>query len=104
MQERSLEMFEWDDEKRERTLKKHGIDFVDAAEIFVGRHLLLAGRSETEQRQIAVGYVNGVAIAVVFKIRDDAIRIITARRARKNEREAYDTHVARRDAENEKPD
>jgi uncharacterized DUF497 family protein len=97
-------MFEWDEDKRHNTLRKHGIDFIDAAEIFAGEHLCVSARSEIEQRQIAVGYLNGIPIAVVFTIRDDAIRIITARRARRNEREAYDAHVARRDAETEKPD
>ncbi|PWE33554.1 BrnT family toxin [Maritimibacter sp. 55A14] len=96
-------MFSYDDDKREQTLRKHGIDFLDAAEVFASEHLLLPARSEIEQRQIAIGYVEGIAIAVVFTIRDDSIRIITARRARKNEREAYHTHVAQRDAENEKP-
>ena len=97
-------MFEWDEKKRDQTLKKHGIDFFDAAEIFLGEHLCVSARSEIEQRQIAVAYLNGIPIAVVFTIRDDAIRIITARRARLNEREAFDAHVARRDAETEKPD
>ncbi|WP_306044407.1 BrnT family toxin [Nioella sp. MMSF_3534] len=97
-------MFEWDENKRQLTLQKHGIDFIDAAEILEGEYLSLPARSEIEQRQIAIGYLNGIPIAVVFTIREDAIRIITARRARRNEREAYDAHVARRDAETEKPD
>lgn len=97
-------MFEWDEEKRETTLRKHGIDFVDAAEIFVNEHLLLPAKSETELRQIAVGEINGIAIAVVFTTRDAVIRIITARRARRNEREAYEAyeaHVAGRDTKNQ---
>ena len=97
-------MFEWDEDKRVLTLERRGLDFLDAAEVFTGEHLVLPARSEIEQRKIAVGPVNGVAIAVVFTMRGDIIRIITARRARRNEREAYDAHVARRDAENEKPD
>ncbi|KZY37245.1 hypothetical protein A3731_33845 [Roseovarius sp. HI0049] len=97
-------MFEWDEDKRKLTLEKHGLDFVDAAEVFAEDHLVLKGRSEIEQRRIAIGSVNGVAIAVVFTMRDETIRIITARRARRNEREAYDAHVTRRDAENGKPD
>lgn len=97
-------MFEWNEEKRDATLEKQGIDFLDAAEVFATDHLILSARSEVEQRQIAVGRVNDVAIAVVFTLREGAIRIITARRARTNEREAYDSHVARRDAKNEKPD
>ncbi|MBZ0122813.1 MAG: BrnT family toxin [Roseovarius sp.] len=97
-------MYEWDESKRFAALDKHGLDFLDAAEIFANDHLVLPARSEVEQRKIAIGYLNGVAIAVVFTVRKEAIRIITARRARRNEREAYDAHVARRDAENEKPD
>ncbi|KRS19293.1 BrnT family toxin [Roseovarius indicus] len=97
-------MFEWDEDKRKLTLEKHGLDFLDAAEVFAEDHLVLRARSEIEQRRIAIGPINGMFIAVVFTMRGDTIRIITARRARRNEREAYDAHVARRDAENEKPD
>ena len=97
-------MFEWDEDKRKLTLEKHGLDFLDAAEVFAEGHLVLTARSDIEQRRIAIGPVNGVAIAVVFTMRGETIRIITARRARRNEREAYDAHVARRDAENRKPD
>ena len=97
-------MFEWDEDKRKLTLEKHGLDFLDAAEVFAEDHLVLRARSEIEQRRIAIGPINGMFIAVVFTIRGDTIRIITGRRARRNEREAYDAHVARRDAENEKPD
>ena len=97
-------MYEWDEDKRKLTLEKHGLDFLDAAEVFAEDHLVLRARSEIEQRRIAIGPINGMFIAVVFTIRGDTIRIITGRRARRNEREAYDAHVARRDAENEKPD
>ncbi|MGR3316668.1 BrnT family toxin [Roseovarius indicus] len=97
-------MFEWDEDKRKLTLEKHGLDFLDAAEVFAEDHLVLRARSEIEQRLIAIGPINGMFIAVVFTMRGDTIRIITARRARRNEREAYDAHVARRDAENRKPD
>ena len=97
-------MFEWDEEKRDATLDKHGLDFLDVAEIFATDHLILPARSEIEHRQMVVGQVNDVAIAVAFTLREDTIRIITARRARKNEREALEAHVARRDAKNEKSD
>jgi uncharacterized protein len=94
-------MFEWDEEKRLSTVKKHGIDFVDAAEIFSTEFLCLKARSDIEQRLIAVGMLQDIPIAVVFTKRDEVIRIITARRARKNEREYFQAHVARRNAENE---
>ncbi len=89
-------MFEWDEEKRQSTLRKHGIDFIDAVEVLMTTHLLLTGRSETEQGKIAVGSLNELTIAVVFTMRDDNFRIITARRARKHERESYQTLLSGR--------
>ena len=96
-------MFEWDEEKRRLALQKHGLDFLDAIEIFQTAYLLLPGRSDIEIRKIAVGCVNESCIAVVFTMRDDTTRIITARKARRNEREAYGAHVARRDTQDEEP-
>lgn len=86
--------FEWDDDKRLTTIEKHGIDFIDAVEIFERDYLRLPGRSDTEERQIAIGRINEITIAVVYTLRDGAIRIITARRARREERERYETHLS----------
>ena len=78
--------FEWDAKKRKSTLEKHGIDFVDAKRIFDGRPVLYApSHRRGEQRWMAVGELNGLAISVVFTRREGKIRIITARRASKNE-------------------
>ena len=96
-------MFEWDDNKRLIALKKHGIDFLDAVEIFETDYLCLSGRSDIEVREIAVGYLNGSYLAVVFTMRWDTVRIITVRKARRDEREAYDAYVARRDTQDEEP-
>lgn len=81
------ETFEWDEAKRQATLVKHGIDFAAAIRIFRGRYLDLPGRSDTEERRIAIGSVDGKVIAVVFTRRGEAIRIVTARVARRHERE-----------------
>lgn len=96
--------FEWDEEKRRFALQKHGLDFLEAVEIFETDHLCLPGRSDIEIREIAVGYVNENYLAVVFTMRGEATRIITVRKARRDEREAYDAYVARRDTQDEKPD
>ena len=82
-------MFEWNETKRLATLAKHEIDFLDAVEIFGGNYLLLPARSEIEARQKAVAPLGPKMICVVFTIRDGKTRIITARVARKNEREKY---------------
>jgi uncharacterized protein len=82
-------MFEWDESKRQTTIQKHDLDFADVIQIFLGPHLVLLGRSEVESRKRAIGPFGGKMICVVFTTRGDDIRVITARVARKNERQAY---------------
>lgn len=81
--------FEWDEKKRTSNLEKHGIDFEDATEIFYGISLLRRSHRNNEERWIAIGETEGRIIAVVFTRRRDALRIISARRARKNEERQY---------------
>jgi uncharacterized DUF497 family protein len=95
-------MYEWDEPKRLATIDKHGIDFIDAIEIFEAKHLVLDARSDIETRKIAVGVVGAISIAVVYTVRDDVIRIITARKARKNERLCYEALLAGRDPADER--
>lgn len=81
--------FEWDEAKRQLVLAKHGLDFLRAGEVLLGRHIVLEGRHVDEIRQIAVGESQGKMIAVVFTRRADRVRLITARRARKDECRTY---------------
>lgn len=82
-------MFEWDEVKRRKTLEKHGIDFLDLGPLFDSQHILTDARSEHEARKIAIGRLDDVIVAVIFTERNGRIRIITARRARKNERDSF---------------
>jgi len=79
--------FEWDDGKS--NLGKHGIDFEDASEVFYGPIILRQSNRNNEERWIAIGSLEDRLIAVVFTRRADVIRIISARRARKNEEGKY---------------
>jgi uncharacterized DUF497 family protein len=81
--------FEWDDEKRELNLAKHGIDFDNAIEVFHGPIILRRSDRNNEERWTALGYSDNRLIVVVFTRRTDVIRIISARRARKNEEREY---------------
>ena len=81
--------FEWDERKRQLVLEKHGIDFRKAIDVFTGDAVFVQARSDVEHRKLAIGLLDGVLIAVVFTMRDEDIRLVTARRARKNERRAY---------------
>ncbi|WP_114966996.1 BrnT family toxin [Alkalilacustris brevis] len=96
-----MEYFSWDETKRLRAIEKHKIDFADAATIFLGFHLVLPARSDIEQRQIAVGKLNGIVISVVYTVRGETCRIITARRARRDEREHYEALLSGRDSPDE---
>jgi hypothetical protein len=82
-------LFEWDDDKNRRNIEKHGIDFEDAVEIFDNRMLLRRSDRNNEERWVAIGKSNDHVIAVIFTQRNDIIRIISARSARKNEKESY---------------
>ena len=91
--------FEWDEVKREANLAKHFIDFVDAATIWRG-HVIdpLATREVAgESRRLALGTIGDAEwiIAVVYTPRDTARRIISARRARRSERQVYQDQFGR---------
>jgi uncharacterized DUF497 family protein len=81
--------FEWDDDKSRANLGKHGIDFDDASDVFYRPIILRPSDRNNEERWIAIGSLEGRLITVVFTRRADVIRIISARRARKNEEREY---------------
>jgi uncharacterized protein len=85
----SVDRFDWNERKRELNLAKHGIDFEDATEIFYGPVILHRSDRNSEERWIAIGSLEDRLITVVFTRRADVIRIISARRARKNEEREY---------------
>ena len=84
-------LFEWYERKRLENLSKHGIDFLDAKEIWQSEVLEVpSGQQEHgEQRHIAYGVLEGRIIAVVFTWRGEARRLISARRVRRHERQDY---------------
>src|SRR3569623_1569816 len=85
----SPESFEWDEQKRELNFAKHGIDFDAATEVFYGPIVLHRSDRNNEERWTALGYSEDRLILVVFVVRASVFRIISARRARKNEEREY---------------
>ena len=81
--------FEWDEQKNLRNLTKHTIGFDDASEIFYGQIFLRLSDRNNEERWVAIGSLENRLITVVFTRRADVVRIISARRARKNEEREY---------------
>jgi uncharacterized DUF497 family protein len=88
---------EWDEDKRDYTLKDRGLDFRDVVEVFERPHVIIPARSEVEERFAIIGPHRGHLIAVFFTLRGETIRIISARRARGHEKEHYHAHVDRGD-------
>lgn len=83
--------FEWDESKREANLKKHGLDFVDVPSIIEGETLsFIDERKEYgEERFITAGLLRDFVVIVAHTETDEVIRIISARRATKNEEKEY---------------
>ncbi|PYB85512.1 BrnT family toxin [Pseudomonas soli] len=84
--------FEWDEEKNQLNIRKHGIDFNDVLEMF--RQPMLALRDERfeypEARWIGMGWINAWVSVVAYTERQgDVIRIISARRATRLEVTRY---------------
>ena len=84
--------FEWNDVKESANIKKHGIDFSTAAQVFLDENRLEFFDKEHsfvgEERFITIGRVKDI-ITVVYTERINALRIISARIATRNEREEY---------------
>ena len=80
---------EWDEEKAAGNRGKHGIDFDEALDALYEPVVLTRSDRNNEERWLAIGKTEKRTIAVVFTVRGDVLRIISARRARKYEERAY---------------
>jgi uncharacterized DUF497 family protein len=86
--------FEWDPDKAEANLAKHGVSFVDAATVF-GDPLAVTyfdpDHSEDEDRFLTFGHLStGSLLVVSHTDRGDRTRIISARRATRKERKKHE--------------
>ncbi|NVN84987.1 MAG: BrnT family toxin [Rhodopseudomonas sp.] len=83
--------FTWDENKRRINIYKHGIDFVDAVEVFrdSANYTYRSKHPPGEIRYVTVGRLRQFVIAVISTPRVDSLRIISARLARRSERKRY---------------
>jgi uncharacterized DUF497 family protein len=84
-----LAAFEWDDNKNDANVEKHGIAFESALKIFSDRVWITPSDRSSEPRFKAVGLLDENIITVIFTRREYVIRIISARKARKEESFTY---------------
>lgn len=83
-------MFEWDPNKRDSNIAKHGLDLALGAEMFDGRAAFTyPSPRNDEARQVTVGLLEDVMVAVVWVRRAGGVRLISLRRARDAEKAEY---------------
>lgn len=85
--------FEWDTEKAEKNIRKHDVSFDEAASVFdepLFITLLDGEHSSDDERYITIGLSNmNRLLLVTHTERNDRIRVISARKATKNEEKFY---------------
>jgi uncharacterized DUF497 family protein len=86
--------FEWDENNREKNWEKHGVLASECEEAFFHLPLLLQpdlAHSQKEPRYYVLGQTAaGRHLFIVFTIREDQIRVISARDMSKKERNIYE--------------
>ena len=87
--------FEWDERKNKSNRRKHGVSFEEAQTAFSDEHGLLIddpAHSDDEDRFVMLGMSSTLRVLVVchcYKVDGDVIRIISARRADRQEQTDY---------------
>ena len=85
-----MQYFDWNEEKADSNFRKHGIRFADAARIFEYDVVEWTSPKGDEHRILSLGRVNNQIIAVVYTWRGRKRWIISARPAKRKERQRYE--------------
>lgn len=84
-------LFDFDDAKSRSNKAKHGIDFVEAQALWLDDFLIeIPARTTDEPRFLLIGRIGDKRWSAVVAYRDEAIRIISVRRARDEEVAIYE--------------
>ena len=86
--------FDWDPVKNLGNEAKHGLSLSSATAIWSGPIVIIPSRNPTEPRQLAIGIIEGRHWTVVFTLRGDVRRLISARRSREDEKTIYEKTVS----------
>ena len=88
--------YQWDPVKSKTNVKKHGIEFADAVGVFDDADAIILEDpdSEGEQRFLSIGLdILGRIIVVAYTYRGDEVRVISARKATKQEVRIYEKRI-----------
>ena len=83
--------YEWDPDKALTNRAKHDVSFADAVEVFSDEYAITTeDQTPHEQRHTTLGFdALGRLLVVVYTLRGENLRIISARKATARERAAY---------------
>ncbi|MCR4823011.1 MAG: BrnT family toxin [Treponema sp.] len=89
--------FEWDSEKNEINIRKHGLSFEQVIPVFEDPFFLerydREHSKETEDRYFGLGMLQGILIVATSYTENNRIRLISARVATPKEKEVYDEYT-----------
>jgi uncharacterized protein len=97
----NVQIFDWNPNKRGQTFPERHIAFEDARITFQGPITIRRSDRKSEVRYMVFGYLGDVEIVFVCTFRGDVCWIISARRARRDERKKYYDRPARGAAEDQ---
>ncbi len=92
----NIEAFEWDERKRQTNLREHRIDFLDARRVIDEPTFVRRSDKKGEARFLVYGFIEALEVVVICTFRGENCRIISARRARRDERKKYHGGLPRR--------
>jgi uncharacterized DUF497 family protein len=87
--------FEWDAAKNRANVRRHGVSFEEASSTFLDENGILIddpGHSIGEERFVLLGLTSSLRLLVIchcYRQHPDVVRLISARKADKGERENY---------------
>jgi hypothetical protein len=84
--------YQWNEDKAAANISKHGIDFADAVSVFSDDlAITIPDERFDEERFVTIGIdAFGRVLIVVYTLRDDEIRLISARKATRLEQQQYE--------------
>jgi uncharacterized DUF497 family protein len=91
-----IRAFEWDEQKRQVNLRQHNIDFRDAQRVIDEPNFIRRSDRKGEIRFVVYGFVDALEVVVICTFRGEHCRLVSARRARKDERRKYHSRLPRR--------
>lgn len=86
--------FDWDPAKSASNEAKHGLSLASASALWAGPVVALPSKHPGELRQLAIGLIEGRHWTVVYVPRGNRLRLISARRSRKNEKTLFQKLVS----------